>query len=728
MILNIKKINKLIIIIILSLIVLITISIYYYVNNINYYGKIEVISDNIDSIYIYAYTPFNNKITLRKSDNNLFDNNFKPYKNIYIEIKNKGTIALIKFKSIFFEKSYYVNQNTEFSNKFKIRFIEKVFFLIHYLINNYLIYFLFFITILLILTFRKKIKKFLYFIKFKFINLINQKIKNKKILVLIFLIIFINLITGKLKYSNELETLNLPDQIEFHTIAVNLIKGYGFMIGGSVNNNINYKIKFNDNSSENKHKFLGGLKRLDRFPLYPLIISLLYYLFGVNPITVKYFNLMLLSITLFLIPKLLQNIFKINNYLIASISIIIIYFYLINYTHYISPDIISILINTIFIYLYSKLEKDIKTISIFILGLLLGLSFLIKASLMFFVIFIFYDLIFNYKILKQIKKITLFCFSFCLFWVPYNLWSISTNIKQKNESISVSENLKSCNNEKQKFIIIQEYTKKYYPYIQLNINNFEKANKYFQEEIYPNFLKYGYFNLDSIRYFNNELKILLFIELHKTLSKYYFIVQLPNITGLMDLNNEYVKDGSISFEWRYNKNSFYNNDNFSDKLPIVRVLNFYYHNPKYIFTIIHKRFISYFSNNFIIKYILVCGILLIFIKNLILFLCKKNIIILIVNILIIMLIPVILFYHEFYYVFLFFIILLLVIKFFPEQINSKIILFLLLNMYIFPIITYGNPRYLTYYDNFLFLVFGEILFLYFTYANFLISNLKFISK
>ena len=76
----------------------------------------------------------------------------------------------------------------------------------------------------------------------------------------------------------------------------------------------------------------------------------------------------------------------------------------------------------------------------------------------------------------------------------------------------------------------------------------------------------------------------------------------------------------------------------------------------------------------------------------------------------------------------FFIILLLVIKFFPEQINSKIILFLLLNMYIFPIITYGNPRYLTYYDNFLFLVFGEILFLYFTYANFLISNLKFISK
>ena len=162
MILNIKKINKLIIIIILSLIVLITISIYYYVNNINYYGKIEVISDNIDSIYIYAYTPFNNKITLRKSDNNLFDNNFKPYKNIYIEIKNKGTIALIKFKSIFFEKSYYVNQNTEFSNKFKIRFIEKVFFLIHYLINNYLIYFLFFITILLILTFRKK-KIFIFY-------------------------------------------------------------------------------------------------------------------------------------------------------------------------------------------------------------------------------------------------------------------------------------------------------------------------------------------------------------------------------------------------------------------------------------------------------------------------------------------------------------------------------------------------------------------------------------
>ena len=37
---------------------------------------------------------------------------------------------------------------------------------------------------------------------------------------------------------------------------------------------------------------------------------------------------------------------------------------------------------------------------------------------------------------------------------------------------------------------IHNYTRiyqKYYPYIQLNINNFEKANKYFQEEIYPNF-------------------------------------------------------------------------------------------------------------------------------------------------------------------------------------------------------------------------------------------------
>jgi hypothetical protein len=51
---------------------------------------------------------------------------------------------------------------------------------------------------------------------------------------------------------------------------------------------------------------------------------------------------------------------------------------------------------------------------------------------------------------------------------------------------------------------------------------------------------------------------------------------------LLEGNNEYCTDGLWHPEWRAQANSFYNTDKKDDQQGIVRVINFYYKNPKYL--------------------------------------------------------------------------------------------------------------------------------------------------
>jgi hypothetical protein len=68
--------------------------------------------------------------------------------------------------------------------------------------------------------------------------------------------------------------------------------------------------------------------------------------------------------------------------------------------------------------------------------------------------------------------------------------------------------------------------------------------------------------------------------------------------GALECHNEYLKDGKITNEWIFHKNSFYNNDNFANKSQFIRIANFYINNPTEIFRMPFKidRFCFTFLN------------------------------------------------------------------------------------------------------------------------------------
>ena len=115
------------------------------------------------------------------------------------------------------------------------------------------------------------------------------------------IIILISFTLNQTKFSNIVELDKMPDQVEYHTCAVNYNNGYGFLIGGNIDKTTDYKLNFNYKNSDYKFNTYRGLKRLDRFPAYSFTLSLFYKIFGPNPIIIKYFQwIMLIIVVLFM--------------------------------------------------------------------------------------------------------------------------------------------------------------------------------------------------------------------------------------------------------------------------------------------------------------------------------------------------------------------------------------------------------------------------------------------
>ncbi|MGC9330818.1 MAG: hypothetical protein ACP5DZ_02950, partial [Bacteroidales bacterium] len=297
---------------------LLSVFIIYYVSNIAYVGKIEieVPSEMNSNISVHASSPINNQLSFNNNENKIEYKYKRPYKNIRIELKDSAVrvSGIIKFDNR--HEAFQLNSNntsyTFDKNKSRLSFLQKTWHFVKHFYKIILLGITLLSMVLLVILSLKHKKQVLKFGK-TVQSYIERKPLEISLCIALILIIF-SLITGQINFTNYVETGHIPDQIEYQTCAVNYNNGYGFLTGGNVDDNIDYKIIFSDQEAKYQFELLKGIKRLDRFPAYPYLVSLVYKVFGNNPCIIKYLHWLLLIIVVVLIPIVTINVWGKNTF------------------------------------------------------------------------------------------------------------------------------------------------------------------------------------------------------------------------------------------------------------------------------------------------------------------------------------------------------------------------------------------------------------------------------
>jgi len=542
---------------------------------------------------------------------------------------------------------------------------------------------------------------------------INFNNKTRRIIAIVFIIVSIILLSF-LKYpvifTNTMVSQGNPDQVEYHTCAVNQALGYGFLTGGKMNDSIDYKIECSDNQCSFQHEELGGLLRLDRFPAYSFCAAYVYKIAKINPAIIKYLQWVLVCILLLLLPFMCFKFWGEKGFFGALLSTPFIYCYLFEYIDDLTPDIISVFFNVIVLYFYAAYRIRFEKRSLFLLFIILGVSFLFKASLLFFIVFMFIDLlIINYKKgKKDLMRFALFFIIFLLCWLPYNIWSISVSLKQKEITSQIIEKINKTNPHLDE---LNKYINKNIKLINVKIKNASFTIEdvdYYKRYIKPEFDLKNYIEISQLQYFNQNLKLISYIELIDRMAPIYFMQKLYQGFNLLDLNNEYNNDGDYHPEWILDKNSYYHNDGFESKPHLFRVLMFYWHKPNFLLSIPHLKQLNYLKKNKILFFFIISSQVLIMLISVFSFIenhkTQKQKIISIIKILVCFTAIILLFKfkeHVYFYLSILCIGLCVSEKTLKKYMQIPFIL-MFTSMFLFPLITYGNSRYMIYYDTFFF--------------------------
>ncbi len=702
--------NKIIIISSIAAYIIILSVVLFYIFNANFYGTIKIISEN--EIYVKAKSPFNKNLNFKHVliDNKhyYYYNHPRFYKEFRITARNTDSYSKTE---IYKNNKNLVYDDFIYGEKIKIKtdnYFQRLLNLCDFIFfrKNFWIYVLITSSIFV-----------LYYVimeRYKIFNQISiffNVLKNSFFYQILFSLL-ITSITSYIYFSNpaNIPDNNIylsfgPDQFDYHTIAVNHAKGAEFGINGPVFSNTDYKI-ITENRDFNITNFYG-LKALNRFPGYQYIMSIIYRIFKPEPIVAKTFNIIIVLILCVILPLILKKSINISGYFAGLFAIPFVFHQLIFYAHLILPDILTVFINLLIIYFWIYLKKDFKNKYFYLLAILLGISFLVKTSIAILIPIIIIDL---YQILKKrgflflyiLKSLAFFLLLFLIFWLPYNIYSVKEFYKLAEISKSIIVDVSGLSETE----FISKYNQKNIfqtKYFVLNNLAHSEILK-FKNDVMPEIERTGYFPLYL---FNNEkpssnivkLSYLKIISLNK---KPYFMISLIANYGALECHNEYLKDGKITNEWIFHKNSFYNNDNFANKSQFIRIANFYINNPTEIFRIAHSKLIDFVSHSKMFILFTLIAIFYFLIKTLETKKQKVLLIIIIIAIVAINLLPQCIPYA--------FIFLLIIMLFSKEEkiIPVKPVLFLALNGIAFTLIAYSSPRYSIYY---LFMIYPLILYI-----------------
>ena len=101
-------------------------------------------------------------------------------------------------------------------------------------------------------------------------------------------------------YTNKV--IFTGDEWDYQSIGVNYQYGHGFLTTGPVEGFDVYKLDSLDDGRIRFWENFSGKKAYHRGPFYPAFACLFYKLFGINPIIIKYFQLLILIVSGSLLP------------------------------------------------------------------------------------------------------------------------------------------------------------------------------------------------------------------------------------------------------------------------------------------------------------------------------------------------------------------------------------------------------------------------------------------
>ncbi len=705
---------------------------YIYISRIAVFNTINIETPNHDSeiIEVNAISPLNNIYHFDVNDKNILYKYVRPYRQIEIKLKYKQNVdvpIIVRIGDEYLNITLSGEQSTFILNKESYNLSTKT--KIHLLLlmnSNHILLFILAISLIsLIVLIIKNKSKILQLIKYIYNTSLQHPLIISAINTLI--IILISFTLNQTKFSNIVELDKMPDQVEYHTCAVNYNNGYGFLIGGNIDKTTDYKLNFNYKNSDYKFNTYRGLKRLDRFPAYSFTLSLFYKIFGPNPIIIKYFQWIMLIIVVLFIPLITVKVWGNRTLAGGVFGAIIIYFYLLPYVKYLSPDIITFFLNFWIIYLHIKTRKNFIYKYTIPLALILGISFLFKVSLILYTPFLFLDLfLINRKKLKSsIIQLSLFTIIFLLIWLPYNIWSVNF-FKKESEKLeeiftldyNSSDKLKTINEliNNNNYLVLEDR-------LQINKDDLD----YFNNEIKPNLSNTQLLNPQIMESLPREQQIISILYPISFVKSNYLMIALPPGNRLMDVNNEYVTiDGRPHVEWIYDTNNYYNTDTSEKQSDLARVIKFYTANPNYIFKIPLRKLQTYYANHI---FTILLG-LIISLYSLLFILKKKRItrtniikLVYIISFTLIIATSLIL-STSLIYTIAFLVILLVIFDKDIRFIFTTPGLYISLSAFILPIVTSGNDRYLIYYDTYMIILIGIFSILFFNKTKELILQLK----
>ena len=605
-----KYYKKLFILVSISLILCFITSLIY-VSNIKFYGNILVITENTTTLV--AKTPLNNSLNFEvatKDNKKIISYSHKRfYANLKLVSNNKNDILNSKIYTNANLQQIKEDKITNNNNYFeydipsiKYSFVNKyVDFFKHQFtrFKTELLLLSLLIVIIIILLKRKIILKYIKPKLKRFQTYTHRPIVRFLIsltigIICIGIILFINKTstTDKYQIDNYVYLDNGADQYDYHTIAINYLNDEEFMTNGIIKDDIDYRI-IKDEQKKYNIENITGIKALNRFPAYPFVVSIIYKLFGYNPIAVKIFQLLILLSLCVLLPIFAYKLWKLKGFYAGLISIPFITSYLYPLTTVLLPDILSIFLNFIRIFLWAFLRKILNVSSFIILAVILRLGFLTKLSINITLPLIIIDLFFilkKQKVKHNILKLSYFTFIFLLCWVPYNIYSINQFYKFANKYQDVLNDLEHMQEEN---FLTKYSTQNKNNVFSLNINTPKITTeelKLFKQNIIPNIEQnlcppYDIKEQET----NPDLFKLAYFKLICLTKKPYLMIYITPAFAGLDSHNEYVTEGEITNEWLKHNDSFYNNDGLKDKSQLKRILNFYAKNTSQIFKIAHSK-------------------------------------------------------------------------------------------------------------------------------------------
>jgi 4-amino-4-deoxy-L-arabinose transferase-like glycosyltransferase len=380
-------------------------------------------------------------------------------------------------------------------------------------------------------------------------------------------LLFLGLCAGfgsRARYTNE-APFAMPDFI-YHSCAVNQAMGDGPVRMGQLHYYQTYRFgDYGVNLARNYKMFsrLSGHYYFHNPPLYSMFLGAVYSVFGINPILIKYFQLLLLLITASLIPLLGYRFWKSMGFLLAMPLSVVFMVHCYNLATLFQPDVLLIFGILLMAFCMDWFHRNPRYYKLVLLALLFSASILLKSILAFVPVLIVLSFVMTAikaRTFKPIIQAALFGFCIVLPVVP---WSVYATAKARTIRISAAEIIYQINDmplAKSDSTLLMPIFKAYPHTNDLSIHNNRE---------------------EGISMPLDSFNVILAEQMAQSLERKKFVListQAGN-NAILHAHNEYIRDGGFSGEWFYDVNSFYNHDGLSGRSPWLRVANFYLHHP-----------------------------------------------------------------------------------------------------------------------------------------------------